>query len=144
MNTSELWIGGKEQKPSTGEYFDDLNPSNLALIARVAKGSADDVDAAVKNAKETFEHFRDAEVRQREKILCDAASLVDRDRDIYMDLLINEVGSPQMKAAFEVDYCINAFRAAAGVPRRLVGQTMPLDRPGAFGMSIREPVGVIG
>jgi hypothetical protein len=61
-----------------------------------------------------------------------------------MDLLINEVGSPQMKAAFEVEYCINAFRAAAGVPRRLVGQTMPLDRPGAFGMSVREPVGVIG
>ena len=48
-----------------------------------------------------------------------------------------------MKAQFEVDYCINAFRAAAGVPRRLTGQTMPLDRPGAFGMSVREPVGVI-
>ena len=67
MTTSELWIGGKAQKPSTGEYFDDLNPSNLALIARVAKGSAADVDAAVNNAKETFEHFKDAEVRQREK-----------------------------------------------------------------------------
>ena len=77
MNTSELWIGGKEQKSSTGEYFDDLNPSNSALIARVAKGNADDVDAAVSNAKETFEHFKDSEVRQREKILCDAASLVD-------------------------------------------------------------------
>ena len=144
MNTSKLWIGGQEQEPSTGEYFDDLNPSNSDLIARVAKGSAEDVDAAVKNAKDTFEKFKDSEVRQREKILCDAASIVERDRDIYMDLLINEVGSPQMKAAFEVDYCINAFRAAAGVPRRLVGQTMPLDRPGAFGMSIREPVGVIG
>ena len=144
MNTSELWIGGKERKPSSGEYFDDLNPSNADLIARVAKGNMADVNAAVADAKNTFEHFKDSEVRTREKILCDAASIVERDRDVYMDLLINEVGSPQMKAAFEVEYCINAFRAAAGVPRRLVGQTMPLDRPGAFGMSIREPVGVIG
>ena len=144
MNTSELWIGGKEHKPSSGEYFDDLNPSNADLIARVAKGNMADVNAAVADAKNTFEHFKDSEVRTREKILCDAASIVERDRDVYMDLLINEVGSPHMKAAFEVEYCINAFRAAAGVPRRLVGQTMPLDRPGAFGMSIREPVGVIG
>ena len=144
MNTSELWIGGKEHKPSSGEYFDDLNPSNADLIARVAKGNMTDVNAAVADAKHTFEQFKDSEVRTREKILCDAASIVERDRDVYMDLLINEVGSPQMKAAFEVEYCINAFRAAAGVPRRLVGQTMPLDRPGAFGMSVREPVGVIG
>ena len=144
MNTSELWIGGKEYKPSSGEYFDDLNPSNADLIARVAKGNMADVNAAVADAKNTFEQFKDSEVRTREKILCDAASIVERDRDVYMDLLINEVGSPQMKAAFEVEYCINAFRAAAGVPRRLVGQTMPLDRPGAFGMSVREPVGVIG
>ncbi len=144
MNTSELWIGGKEQKPSSGEYFDDLNPSNDDLIAQVAKGNMADVNAAVADAKNTFELFKDSEVRTREKILCDAASIVERDRDVYLDLLINEVGSPQMKAAFEVEYCINAFRAAAGVPRRLVGQTMPLDRPGAFGMSVREPVGVIG
>ena len=144
MNMSELWIGGKEYKPSSGEYFDDLNPSNADLIARVAKGNMADVNAAVADAKNTFEQFKDSEVRTREKILCDAASIVERDRDVYMDLLINEVGSPQMKAAFEVEYCINAFRAAAGVPRRLVGQTMPLDRPGAFGMSVREPVGVIG
>ena len=144
MNTSELWIGGKEYKPSSGEYFDDLNPSNADLIARVAKGNMADVNAAVADAKTTFEQFKDSEVRTREKILCDAASIVERDRDVYMELLINEVGSPQMKAAFEVEYCINAFRAAAGVPRRLVGQTMPLDRPGAFGMSVREPVGVIG
>ncbi len=144
MNTSELWIGGKEHKPSSGEYFDDLNPSNADLIARVARGNMADVDTAVADAKNTFEQFKDSEVRTREKILCDAASIVERDRDVYMDLLINEVGSPQMKAAFEVEYCINAFRAAAGVPRSLVGQTMPLDRPGAFGMSIREPVGVIG
>ena len=102
MNTSELWIGGKEQKPSSGEYFDDLNPSNDDLIARVAKGNMADVNAAVADAKNTFEHFKDIEVRTREKILCDAASIVERDRDVYMDLLINEVGSPQMLSLIHI------------------------------------------
>ena len=63
MNTSELWIGGKELKPSSGEYFDDLNPSNADLIARVAKGNMADVNSAVVNAKDTFEHFKDSEVQ---------------------------------------------------------------------------------
>jgi acyl-CoA reductase-like NAD-dependent aldehyde dehydrogenase len=65
MNTSELWIGGKEHKPSSGEYFDDLNPSNADLIARVAKGNMADVNAAVADAKNTFEHFKDSEVRTK-------------------------------------------------------------------------------
>lgn len=143
METSKLWIGGELLEPSSGEYFDDLNPSDQTLIARVAKGTIADIDRAVAAARSAFLTFSQTQAKEREAILSRAAALVERDRDEYLQLLIDEVGSPMMKAQFEVDYCINAFRAAAGVPRRLTGQTMPLDRPGAFGMSVREPVGVI-
>ena len=143
MKQSNLWIGGQHVQPSGGDYFDDINPSDQSVIAKVAKGSASDIDKAVGAATEAFQAFSRTQAKEREKILCDAASIVERDKDEYLGLLIEEVGSPIMKAQFEVDYCINAFRAAAGVPRRLTGETMPLDRPGAFGMSIREPVGVI-
>ena len=143
MKQSELWIGGERVPPTGGEYFDDFNPSDRSVIARVAKGTAADIDRAVAAAHAAFPTFSQTQAKEREKILCDAAALVERDREEYLGMLIEEVGSPVMKAQFEVDYCINAFRAAAGVPRRLTGETMPLDRPGAFGMSIREPVGVI-
>lgn len=143
MKQSKLWIGGQHVDPTGGEYFDDLNPSDQSLLAKVAKATAKDVDRAIGAAKETFKEFSQTQAKEREKILSDAASLVERDKDEYLSLLIDEVGSPIMKAQFEVDYCINAFRAAAGVPRRLTGETMPLDRPGALGMSVREPVGVI-
>lgn len=143
MKQSELWIGGEHVAPTGGQYFDDLNPSDQSVIAKVASATAADVDSAVAAAHKAFPEFSRSQAKEREKILCDAAALVERDRDEYLGMLIEEVGSPVMKAQFEVDYCINAFRAAAGVPRRLTGETMPLDRPGAFGMSIREPVGVI-
>ncbi len=143
MKTSKLWIGGEHLEPTGGNYFEDLNPSDQAVIANVAKGTPADIDRAVAAAVQAFATFSQTQAKEREAILCRAAALVERDRDEYLQLLIDEVGSPIMKAQFEVDYCINAFRAAAGVPRRLTGQTMPLDRPGAFGMSVREPVGVI-
>jgi acyl-CoA reductase-like NAD-dependent aldehyde dehydrogenase len=53
------------------------------------------------------------------------------------------VGSPFGKAHFEVQYAINCLRAAAGVARRVTGQTIPSDTPGRFSMSVREPLGVI-
>ena len=134
MKKSKLWIGGEYVEPSRGEYFEDLNPSDQTVIARVAKGTPSDVDKAVKSAKEAFYGFSESQAKEREAILSHAAAIVERDREQYVQLLIEEVGSPIMKAEFEVDYCINAFRAASGVPRRLTGQTMPLDRPGAFGM----------
>ena len=143
MKTSQLWIGGEHLEPTGGNYFEDLNPSDQSVIANVAKGTPADIDRAVAVAVQAFATFSQSQAKEREAILCRAAALVERDRDEYLQLLIDEVGSPIMKAQFEVDYCINAFRAAAGVPRRLTGQTMPLDRPGAFGMSVREPVGVI-
>jgi|TARA_X000000950_G_scaffold95851_1_gene120982 acyl-CoA reductase-like NAD-dependent aldehyde dehydrogenase len=143
MKTSNLWIDGQEVLPSGGLYFDDINPSNQSIIAKVAKGTTADIDKAVAAAKKAFMSFSQTQAKDREAILSRAAALVERDKEEYLQLLIDEVGSPIMKAQFEVDYCINAFRAAAGVPRRLTGETMPLDRPGAFGMSVREPVGII-
>ena len=143
MKTSNLWIDGQEALPSGGLYFDDINPSDQSIIAKVAKGTTADIDKAVAAAKKAFVSFSQTQAKDREVILSRAAALVERDREEYLQLLIDEVGSPIMKAQFEVDYCINAFRAAAGVPRRLTGETMPLDRPGAFGMSVREPVGII-
>src|SRR5207245_10643660 len=37
----------------------------------------------------------------------------------------------------------SSMRAVAGVPRRLKGETLPSDRPGAFSLTVREPVGVV-
>ena len=59
-----------------------------------------------------------------------------------MDLLIEEVGSPVMKAQFGSNIASMHFERRQAC-RAATGETMPLDRPGAFGMSIREPVGVI-
>ena len=118
MKQTELWIGGKFVRPSSGKYFDDVNPSDRKVLARVAQGTSADIGAAVRAAKDAYQTYKDSQAKEREKILSDAASIVERDREEYLNLLIDEVGSPIMKASFEVDYCINAFRAAAGVPRR--------------------------
>ena len=122
MKKSKLWIGGEHLEPGGGEYFEDLNPSDQTVIAHVAKGTPADIDKAVRVAKETFSVFGQSQAKDREAILSRAAAIVERDREEYLQLLINEVGSPIMKAQFEVEYCINAYKRSGliSVPPRFL------------------------
>jgi acyl-CoA reductase-like NAD-dependent aldehyde dehydrogenase len=139
----ELWIGGQHQAPLSNNYYEDLNPMDDSVIARIASGSTEDVDKAVQNAHESFLQNKHRLARERETWFMKAADLVERDKQEYLDILIDEVGSPIFKADFEVNYCISALRAAAGVPRQLRGEVFPSDYPGVFSMAVREPVGVV-
>ena len=139
----ELWIGGKHQTPSSNSYFDNLNPMDDSVIAKIASGTTDDVNKAVENAHDAFLKNKQSLAREREAWFMKAADLVERDRQDYLDILIDEVGSPIFKAEFEVNYCISALRAAAGVPRHIRGEVFPSDYPSVFSMAVREPVGVV-
>ncbi|MCB1695046.1 MAG: aldehyde dehydrogenase family protein [Pseudomonadales bacterium] len=143
VKQSELWIGGQHVAPSSAKYFDDLNPLDDSLYARVAEATAADMDKAVQVAHEAFKANKHLLARDREVWFMQAAALVERDFQEYVDILIDEVGSPLGKAEFEVAYCISALRAAAGVPRSLRGDIIPSDNPGVFSMAIREPRGVV-
>lgn len=143
VKQTELWIGGKYVSPSSGQYLDDLNPADDSLYSRIASATVEDMDKAVKVAHEAFEANRKLLACEREAWLIRAADLVTRDRQDYLAILIDEIGSPIGKAEFEVNYCINALRAAAGVPRRIRGEIIPSEYPDVFSMAVREPVGVI-
>jgi aldehyde dehydrogenase (NAD+) len=45
------YIGGKFVEPAAGEYFESINPATGRMLARVAQGSAADVDRAVAAAR---------------------------------------------------------------------------------------------
>jgi aldehyde dehydrogenase (NAD+) len=50
-----LFIGGEWRKPSSGDYFDSINPASGKPLAKIAKGTAEDVNAAVEAARAAFE-----------------------------------------------------------------------------------------
>lgn len=52
----DLFINGKWQKPSSGKYFDTINPASLEKIANIAQASDSDVDLAVKAARNAYEN----------------------------------------------------------------------------------------
>lgn len=53
----DLFINGKSVKPSSGKYFDTINPATEAKLAEVAEANSADVDKAVKAARNAYEKF---------------------------------------------------------------------------------------
>lgn len=143
MKNLDHWIGGVRVAPGSGDYFDDLNPIDDSVYARAAAGTADDVNHAVEAGVAAFRMHRDLPAAVREGWMFKAAEIMERDVTKFQEVLIDEVGSPVAKAGFEARFSIGFLRAAAGVPRRVRGETIPSDTPGRFSMSLRQPVGVV-
>ena len=140
---SDLWLNGAWVAPSSGEYLDDHNSVNDSLYSRIAKATPKDVDKAVNIAETAFKVNKHLLAHERELWLLKAAELIERDRQEYLDVLIDEVGSPSFKAEFEVNFSINALRAFASLPRRIRGEVIQSESPDIFSMSIWSPFGVI-
>ncbi len=51
----DLFINGEWQKPSSKKYFDTINPATEEKLSEVAEANANDVDKAVKAARNAYE-----------------------------------------------------------------------------------------
>ncbi len=141
--TFQHFIGGDWLDAEGGATFEDLNPLDDSLYARVARGSGNDMRKAITAARTAFPAYRDTTPTERERLLLRVAEIMEARQQDLVDCLIDEIGSPIQKAMFEFTKGLTMVRAAAGMCRNVRGETIPSDRPGTLSMSIREPLGVV-
>src|SRR5579859_7026526 len=73
-----FFIDGAWQAPAAGEYFDSADPSTGEKLAKVAEGSAADIDAAVKAARAAFPRWQSLTPHIRARYLYAIASQVQK------------------------------------------------------------------
>lgn len=137
------WIAGEPAAPDSGEFYDDLNPLDDSVYARAAAGNSADVARAVECAQDAFLRERKSLPQVRQRWLLDAADLLERRAEEFVDILIDEVGSPILKAEKEVHTAVSVLRASAGATRMVSGKTLPTDVAGRLSLSLRQPIGVV-
>src|SRR5450755_443921 len=138
-----LYINGEWAPAVNGAVADDFNPATGALFARVAQAGRADALRAVESAYAARESWARVLVSDRAAILLRAADILATKVDEIREVLIEESGSTFGKSMFEVFYCIDLLRSAAGDARHIFGETLPLSMPGQIGITIRQPLGVI-
>src|SRR6202790_966607 len=139
------FINGEWIESLSGLAFEDRNPANTSeLVGMFPRSTAEDVDAAVQAAAEAFQSWRLVPAPKRAEIMYRAAeTLVKRKDDLARDMT-REMGKPLSETRSDVQEAIDMTYYMAGEGRRLSGQTVPSELPNKFGMSVRDPLGVVG
>lgn len=142
---ARMFIDGAFTDPS-GDAREVTNPATLEVIDSVADATADDVDAAVSNAKAAMRDWAATDVGKRGAILRKAADHLDAHRDELVASLVAEQGKPTLEAMGEFNHFTNGLRFYGELASKVRGtyQDLPSQFGRSYGLTIRRPIGVVG
>src|ERR1700709_1943376 len=87
-------IGGDWVPAASGQTIEVVNPATGKVLARVPRGAAADVDAAVRAAEAAFPAWRDTNATTRGALIFRWAALIDQHSTELDQLESMEVGRP--------------------------------------------------
>lgn len=140
-------IDGRPVEPSSGEWFDAVDPCSGAVIAQIAQGNAADIDKAVAAARRAFEEgpWRRFRPSERQMALLRLADLVEAEFDDIALVDTLEMGRPITPSRGFVSMVTRALRHYAGLATAIHGETLGNSSPvDLLSYTLREPVGVVG
>jgi aldehyde dehydrogenase (NAD+) len=139
------FIGGKWVDARSGATFENRNPANWEeVIGLFPNSSKEDVDAAVKSAREAFDSWRLTPAPKRGDIIRKAGDLMVARKEELARNMTREMGKVLDETRGDVQEGIDTAYYAASEGRRLFGHTVPSELPNKFNMSMRIPIGVAG
>jgi acyl-CoA reductase-like NAD-dependent aldehyde dehydrogenase len=143
----QLLIGGELAAAADGSTFETLDPSTARAITTVAQAGPEDVDRAVRAARDAFDEgpWRTLAAAERARLIARFAELVEEHGEELAQLESLDNGKP-VKLAFAVDVVstVAHLRHFAGWPERIFGETIPVRQPDTLVYTRKEPVGVCG
>jgi len=141
---TKILINGEWVAPASGKYYDDPNPSTGETIARVAEGSAEDVDRAVKAARAAFEKWSAMHPADRGRLLYKLGELVPENAQHLAEIDAIDAGKPVTNSLrVDLPAAIDCFEYYAGWADKIHGETVPVRGP-MFTYILRQPGGVVG
>ncbi len=143
--TPELhnYIGGRFVPPQRGAFLDDLAPATGALLTRIPRSDAADVDAAVLAASSAMQGaWGRTSAHERADLLDAIADALEARLDILAALESQDSGKPvKLARSLDIPRAIANFRFFAGAVRH--DRTDLHEMAGALNYTVRRPVGVV-
>ncbi|MDC7723480.1 aldehyde dehydrogenase family protein [Priestia sp. YIM B13446] len=132
------WKKAEKQRPT-------VNPATGEVIGYAAEGSAEDMKAAIKAAREAFDSgiWSETSASERAAILFKIADKLEEAKEELAALETMDNGKPYREAEADVEDAAACFRYYAGLITKPDGQTYSVPAP-MQAMVIKEPIGVCG
>lgn len=138
------WIGGAYVPPERGGYFENPSPVNGQPFAEIARGTAEDVEAALDAAHAAAPGWAATSVAERAVVLNQIADRMEANLERLAVAESWENGKPVRETlAADIPLAIDHFRYFAGAIRAQEGTLSEIDAD-TVAYHFHEPLGVVG
>ncbi|KAM9994976.1 hypothetical protein ACTFIY_001162 [Dictyostelium cf. discoideum] len=146
LPNTKLFINNEWVESISGKKLKTFNPTNGKLICEVSEGGKEDVDVAVKAARNALENgpWGKMTAEDRGKLILKLADLVDQHRDHLSDLETLDNGKPLTASnGFDITEAARTLRYFGGWADKIQGKTIPISSE-FTAMTKHEAIGVVG
>jgi len=137
-----MLIGGSRVGSVSGRTYEVCNPATGELVDTVPLGTPEDVHQAVAAAEKAFAEWAETSAEDRGIALANACELIKEHAAEIAQLLTSEQGKTLFEANLEVHHLLHGLEFYAGLASKQRGSYVPLPQKGAYGLVIRQPIGV--
>ena len=140
----ENYIGGKWTPPALGEYFDNITPITGKVFTQVARGTAEDIEAAIDAAHAAKDAWGKTSVTERSNILNKIANRIEENIEKLAIVETWENGKAVRETLnADIPLAVDHFRYFAGAIRAQEGRLSQIDND-TVAYHFQEPIGVVG
>jgi malonate-semialdehyde dehydrogenase (acetylating)/methylmalonate-semialdehyde dehydrogenase len=137
------WIGGEPISGTSGRHGPVYDPAKGVQTGEVDFASPEEIDRAVRAAKEAFASWRAVSLSRKTEIFFRIRKLVDEHREDIAKILTAEHGKVLTDAMGEVARGLEVIEFCCGIPELLKGGFTEQASTGIDVYSIRQPLGVV-
>ena len=146
MKQHLMLIGGQWLPSVSNNWFASDNPFTGEPWAEIPRGTKEDVARAVAAAKTAFcsgSDWRKLTATARGALLRRLADLIAADAERLATIETTDNGKLFAEMRSQLNYIPQWFHYFGGLADKIEGSVIPIDKPGVFNFTRREPLGVV-
>jgi len=138
------YINGNWQAASSEDVIASINPANKEIVGYVQSSTKEDLNEAVKAAKDAQKLWKKLSGVERGNLLFKVADMIEKNIDDIAKTMTKEMGKTFPEAKGETARGVAILRFYAGEGMRKMGDIIPASDGTALQFSKRVPLGVVG
>jgi (Z)-2-((N-methylformamido)methylene)-5-hydroxybutyrolactone dehydrogenase len=140
-----MYIDGRWAESSSGQYFESDDPFRAAPWARVPRGTAEDVDRAVRAAHRalTSGEWPKLTASKRGALLRKLGDLASDASMALAEVEVHDNGKLIAEMHAHTSYAAQWYHYYGGLADKIEGAVLPCDKPDLFNYTRYEPIGVV-
>ena len=145
LKSYQMYINGEWVDAKDGKTFESVNPSTGNSWAIIPEAGETDVDVAVQSAHRAFTDgpWPKMTATERGKLLRRLADVLAEHSETLGHSETVDTGKLFQETRWQARYISDFFHYYAGLADKVQGDTLPIDKPNMWTMTVREPLGVV-